>query len=65
MADLGEGLSGGPGPPYFYTKLRLEGPKKLFFGDRPLHLSQDLDDRPPPPPRLSEDLDPPLLLSGS
>ena len=39
MADPGEG------PPYFYTKLRPEGPKKKLFGG----------DCPPPP--LSQDLD--------
>ena len=34
-------------------------PPKNFFGDRAPLLSQGLDDRPPPPP-LSEGLDPPL-----
>ena len=30
MADSGEGPGGGP-PPHFLTKLRPEGPKKIFF----------------------------------
>ena len=30
VADPGEG-PGGPGPPYFYTKLRPDGPKKIFL----------------------------------
>ena len=61
---------GGPAPPYFWTKLWPEGPKKSFF--RPPHsnnlrvwmtgppLSEGLDDRAPP---LSEGLDdrPPLI----
>ena len=43
MADPGEG-PGGPGPPsYFWTKLRPEGPKKTFFGDRPPPPSKDLN----------------------
>ena len=49
---------GGPAPPYFWTKLWPEGPKKSFF--RPPHtnnlrvwmtgppLSEGLDDRAPP-----------------
>ena len=40
MADPGEG-PGGPGPPYFSTKMRPEGQKKVF-GDRP-PLSDGLD----------------------
>ena len=48
-------------PPYFKTKLRPEGPKKFFWGDRaPPLLSQGLDDRPLHPPSLSESLHPPL-----
>ena len=61
MADPGEVPGGPPArPPYFQTKLRPEGPKKIFFLDRPLShppLSQGLDDHPAP---LSEGLDPPL-----
>ena len=30
--DPGEG-PGHPPPPYFYSKLRPEGPNKIFFGD--------------------------------
>ena len=49
--DGWEGL-GGPTPPppaaYFSTKMRPEGPKNIFFGNRPL---------PPPTPPLSEGLD--------
>ena len=48
VADVGEGPVR-PATPYFEPKLRPEGPKKIF-GDR----------LPPPPPRLSEGLDPPL-----
>ena len=47
-----------PPPPYFWTKLRPEGPKN-FFKTAPPPLSQGLDDPPPPHP-LSEGLDPPL-----
>ena len=45
-----------PLPPYFWTKLRPKGPKKIFFKTRP-PLSQGLDDRALP---LSEGLDLPL-----
>ena len=58
VADPGEGL-GGPGPPYFYTKLRPEGPKKMFFWDRPPLFSESGWPDPSPPP-LSEGLVPPL-----
>ena len=34
VVDPGEGPGRGPGPPYFWTKLRPEGPKKNFFSDR-------------------------------
>ena len=41
----------GPGPArapsYFQTKLRTEGPTKMFLGDRVPSLSQSLDDRAP------------------
>ena len=46
-----------PPPPYFYTKLRPEGRKKIFFGDRTPLLSNGLDEGPPP---LSQGLDPTL-----
>ena len=42
----------GTRPPYFWIKLRPEGP------DRAPHLSKGLDDRPSPP--LSQGLDPAL-----
>ena len=58
VADLGEG-PGGPGPPYFETKLRPQGPKK-FFGDPPPLIPGS---GRPPPSRLSEGLDPPLMLA--
>ena len=57
VADPQEG-PGSPGPPpYFSTKLRTEGPKKIIFGDRP----------PPPLPKGLNDLHPPSspLISGS
>ena len=42
MAEPGER----PGAIYFKTKLRPEGPKNIFFGDRAPPLSKNLDDRP-------------------
>ena len=56
VADPQEG-PGSPAPPYFSTKLRTEGPKKIIFGDRP----------PPPLPQGLDDLHPPSspLISGS
>ena len=74
VADPGEGPGGLLPPPYFWTKLWPEGPKKIFFF-RPPHspylrvwmtgppLSEGLDDRAPP---LSEGLDdrPPPLSEG-
>ena len=37
VAELGEGPGGAARPYFFYfkTKLRPEGPEKIFFGDRP------------------------------
>ena len=43
-----------PPPPFFYQN-EAQRAKKIFLGDRALHLSQDLDDPP-----LSEGLDLPL-----
>ena len=35
-ADPGEGPGArGPGPPYFWSKLRPEGPKKIFWETGP------------------------------
>ena len=49
VADPGEGPS--PPPPYFWTKLRPKGPKKVCGGgDHLPPLSKGLDDLPPPPP---------------
>ena len=45
----------GTRPPYFWTKLRPEGP------DRASHLSKGLDDHPPPTP-LFQGLDPALSI---
>ena len=59
MADPGEGL-GGAGPPLFFDQNETQRAEKNFFGDR-TPLSQGLDERPPPPPTLSEGLDPPLI----
>ena len=51
---LCSGGSRGPAPPpYFWTKLRLEGPKKNFLRLPSPLLSQALDDCPAP---LSEGL---------
>ena len=53
VVDPAEGPGGGgPGPPYFWTKLRPEEPKKFFFSRPGPPLSQGLDDRLP----LSEGL---------
>ena len=50
----GGGAWGTRAPPYFWTKLRPEGPKKFFFESPP---------PPSPPPRfLSWGLDPALIL---
>ena len=47
-----------PPPPYFWTKLRPEGPKKNLGGGPVFPLSKGLDDPPSPP--LSQGLDPAL-----
>lgn len=58
-----EGAWGGPAPPYFSSKLRSEGPTKIFLETGPPPPpSQGRDDSPPPPP--SEELDPPLGWVG-
>ena len=44
----------GPAPPYFWSKLRAKGPKKIFSRPPPLPVSRGLDDRTP---SLSEGLD--------
>ena len=46
VADLGRGPVP---PPYFWTKLRPEGPQKIFLGggESPPPLSKGLDDLPP------------------
>ena len=50
---------GGPGPPYFQTKLRPEGPKKIFLETAlPPPPPKDLDDFPS---FLSQGLDPALF----
>ena len=65
MGEKRRGISGRsrgetrPPPPYLKTKLRPEGLRKIFF-ETGSPLSQGLDDRPPPPPLLSEGLDPPM-----
>ena len=48
-------------PSYFRTKLWPEGRKKIFL-DRPIPLSQGMDDRLPPPPPLTESLDPQMQV---
>ena len=48
VADPGKGLGGPPPPPYFWTKLRPDGPKKIFWKTPPPPiLFQGLDDLPP------------------
>ena len=59
MADPTGGAGEAGSPPYFWTKLRPEGPKNFFLRPPP-PLSQGLGDRPHPPPPLSEALDPSL-----
>ena len=59
MVCKSSGGSRGPTPapaPYFLTKIRPEGPEKIF-SDTASPLSQGLDD----PPLLSEGLDSPLV----
>ena len=50
MADPGKGPGRLGPPPYFWTKLRPEGPSKIFFKTAPSPLSQGLNDRLPPAP---------------
>ena len=50
-ADPGERPT--PPPPPFFDQNEAQRAKKIFWGDRALPLSQDLDDPPP----LSEGLD--------
>lgn len=55
VAEPGEGPGPGPGPSLIFRPNQGSKGRK----NRPIPLSQGLDDRPPPPP-LSENLDPPL-----
>ena len=51
-----------PPPPYFQTKLRLEGPKNWFLRpDHPLISGSGFPHHHPSPP-LSDGLEPPLVL---
>ena len=59
VADPGDGPGGSGPPPYFQTKRRPKGPKKIKTPPPPT-LYQGLDDRNPH--ALSEGLDPPLTL---
>ena len=58
-ADPGQG-PGGPGP-LIFGQTEARRAEKPFFQTAPLPLSQGLDD--PPPPSLSEGVDPPLDLT--
>ena len=58
--DPGEGPGHSPPPPYFYSKLRPEGPNKIFFGDWTPILYLRVWMTAPPPPFLTEGLDLPL-----
>ena len=62
MADPGERPRGAR-LPYFWTKLRPDGPKKNSLRPPP-RLSLGLDDDRPSPPTLTEGLDPPLVGVG-
>ena len=44
----GPGAAPTPPPPYSWTKLRPEGPKKIFWRAPP-PFPKGVDDRPPPP----------------
>ena len=63
MADPGERHRGAR-LPYFWTKLRPDGPKKNSLRPPPPRLSLGLDDDRPSPPTLTEGLDPPLVGVG-
>ena len=54
--DWSRGGARPPPPPYFWTKLRPEGPKKVWGRPGP-PLSKGLVDPPPPSPPLSQGLD--------
>ena len=57
------GGAGGPGPPYFSTKMRPIGPKKFFLETgRPSYLRVWMTRPPQPLPPLSEGLDSPLIF---
>ena len=59
VADPGEGPGGAPAPPLFLDQTEARRAEKNFGGDR---SSPGLDDRQPhpPPPPLSQGLDPAL-----
>ena len=48
VADPGKGL-GGPSPPYFWIKLRADGPKKIFWKTPPPPFYSRVWMTPPPP----------------
>ena len=54
--------SGGPAPLIFRPKWGPKGGKKFFWRPPHPHLYKGLDDRPTPPPPLSEGLDSPLII---
>ena len=55
------GWARGPSPPLFLDQNEAQSAKKNVFFFKPgPPLSQSLDDQTPPPPLLSEGLDPPL-----
>ena len=58
----GRGPGGPPLSPLFLDQTEAE---KSFFWDWASPLSQGLGDYPPPPPHLSERLDPPLSVTSS
>ena len=55
------GSRGAPLPPHFFTKLRPERPKHFFEAGPPLFSGFGW----PPPPPLSEGLDPPMILESA
>ena len=59
LQNPGEG-PGGPGPPLFLDQNEARRTEKMFFEAGPAPFSEGLDDRPTPPPALSEGLDLPL-----
>ena len=59
VSGRSRGRAQGAHPPHFWTNLWPEGPRKIFFLDRPIPL---ISGSGWPGPPLSEDLDPPMQV---